>query len=170
MERNKIAAILCAVIAFLLVVMAGKSCSESINEANKANRRKSTQAADPASESEADDAQEDKTSPPQNVRYDLFGRPILPTEEHTEATQPATDEDGNVIEPEIEIVTDESGNVTETVPAATEEDGEITEESTEDGTQASTIPPGFSGFDHKEYDDEGNEVATIPPDFVIIVE
>lgn len=172
MERNKIVAILCAIIAFLLVVMAGKSCAESINEANKANRKKSTQAVDSTSESEAADNQEDKTSSPQNVKYDLFGRPILPTEEPTEETQPVTDENGNVIEPETEVetVTDESGNITETVPAATEESAETTEEPTEDGTQAPTIPPGFSGFDHKEYDDEGNEVPTIPPDFVIVIE
>lgn len=170
MNRNKIAAVLCAVIAFLLVVMAGKSCSESINQTNKSNKSKTTQAADTTGDNESTEIKEGKTSPPQNVQYDLFGRPIVPTEEPTEEDQPATDEDGNMIEPEVEIVTDESGDIMETVPADPEETGESAEEPAEDENQFPTAPPGFSGFDHKKYDNDGNEVATIPPDFVIVIE
>lgn len=163
MDRNKIAAVLCAIIAFLLVVMAGKSCSESINETNKANKNKATQFSAPTAENGGDEAQADKISPPQNVQYDIFGKPIIPTEAPAEEIQPATDEDGNVIEPEIEIVTDESGNILETTPPADEEP-------TEAVNQPPTAPPGFGGFDHREYDNDGNEVATIPPDFVIVIE
>lgn len=170
MDRNKIAAILCAIIAFLLVVMAGKSCTESINEANKANRSKATQSADHTSENESTEIRESKTSPPQNVQYDLFGRPILPTEEPTEEIQPATDEDGNIIEPEVETVTDDLGNIIETVPVDEDETEDSTEEPAEAEDQFPTVPPGFSGFDHKKYDKDGNEIPTIPPDFVIVIE
>lgn len=170
MDRNKIAAVLCAIIAFLLVVMAGKSCSARINETNEANRNKATQSAETTAESRSDTAQGEKTSPPANVQYDLFGRPIIPTEAPAEEIQPVTDEDGNVIEPEIEAVTDESGNILETTLPDGEESGENAEEPTEAVDQPPTAPPGLSGFDHKEYDRDGNEVATIPPDFVIVIE
>lgn len=166
MDRNRIAALLCAIIAFLLVIMAAKSCSESINETNKANRNKADQASVSASESGSSEEKAEKTSPPQNVQYDLFGRPIIPTEAPVEEVQPATDEDGNVIEPEVETVTDEAGNILETIPPSEEE----SEETTEAANQPPTAPPGFSGFDHREYDNDGNEVATIPPDFVIVIE
>ncbi len=166
MDRNKIAAILCAIIAFLLVVMAGKSCSQSIDEKNKANRSKATQAADPTAEN--DETPEGKTSPPQNIQYDLFGRPVIPTEAPAEEIEPVTDGDGNVIEPETETITDENGNVMETV--TDNESDETSEEASEAGNQFPTAPPGFSGFDHREYDSEGNEIATIPPDFVIVIE
>ena len=48
---------------------------------------------------------------------------------------------------------------------------EQSEENTEDGDEdVIPIPPGFSGYDHKEYDSEGTEKPTVPPDFVIVIE
>lgn len=115
----------------------------------------------------------------QAIEYDIFGRPIKSTEAPAEDMQEIpTDEEGNLIEPTMESTTepatDSLGNVIEepTVDAAVEDNDEASADSTEaeDAGQTFTVPPGFSGYDHKVYDDEGNEIPTIPPDFVIIIE
>ncbi len=181
MERNRIIAWTCGLIVFLLVLMAGKSCSDENKPSKKTNSEKSTENSENGSyEINYPKSDADSTH---GIQYDIFGRPIKATE--PEFIEAITDEAGNVIEQTTEIFTDENGNVlepqTETVSEPTSVDPEnIVEAETlpdkSEKTEAADEPteykppPGFSGYDHIKYDDEGNPVPTIPPDFVITID
>lgn len=191
MDRNRIIAWTCGLIVFLLVIMAGKSCTDGNKPSKKTNSVQSTE----SSESDSFEINYPKINaePTQGIQYDMFGRPIKPTE--PEMIESMTDENGNVIEQTTEIYTDEDGNIIEPPTEAESEPetdifGNIIESETlpdesekTDGseeidpeTEASDEPteykppPGFSGYDHVKYDEEGNPVPTIPPDFVIIID
>ena len=178
MERNRIIAVICAVIAAVCVMAAGKSCAD-----DAIKQRKSSTAHQPADNQPAShgieintgspaptDAPEVdlfgnpivSTTVPENVEYDLFGRPITTAPPETETTPIVTDENGEV----IEAPSDEDTSA----EAVSEE--ETTDESTEESEQqapTSTAPPKISGFNHGQYDDEGNLKPTLPPDFAIII-
>ena len=165
MEHNKIIAIACAVIALILVIIAGKSCAEDISKANKSNKSiKSTstyteektfasQNVYPIEDSVGDNNDND------NVEYDLFGNVI------TTEPEPVTEEVlENSTEENATIETDIFGEPITDSDDMDEDDFFV---------QASTAPPVISGFNHGEYDEEGNtipEKPTLPPDFTLIVQ
>lgn len=191
MDRNRVIAWTCGLIVFLLVIMAGKSCTDGNKSSKKMNSVQSTESSE--NDSFEINYPEINAETTQGIQYDMFGRPIKATE--PEMIESMTDENGNVIEQTTEIYTDEDGNVIEP-PTETETEpetdifGNIIEPETlpdelekPDGseeiapeTEASDEPaeykppPGFSGYDHVKYDEEGNPVPTIPPDFVIIID
>lgn len=196
MYKERIIAWGCGIMAFLLVMMLGKSCM-SVPESSKKKGKNTSDSVGYAESTDSNDgfgiiyptASPDEQK--DEIVLDMFGRPVRVTEPPEE--EMPTDENGNPIEPPTEIYTDEDGNIieppteehtedmqsendsdddesTEDAEASDEEtDDEQSDENDEDGDEI-PIPPGFSGYDHKEYDNEGNEKATVPPDFVIVIE
>lgn len=178
MDKNRIAAWACGIIAALLVIMAGKSCAPDTKKPSKlaSGEKYEDEASADMSDSEIYQSQTG------NVQLDMFGRPIDPTEAESELV---TDEDDNIIEPEtenitehpIQYVTDVFGNVIGTEPTPTE--AETITEAIEEETTLSFLdqynedqkkpPPDISGHNHGQYDEDGNLKPTIPPDFVIII-
>lgn len=192
MERNRIIAIACAVIATLLVVIAGKSCTD---DAVKQKKIKSSSSATPTAEAQQTTApvnylpyepkgeaiETDMFGRPvygdaqqTTVSYDLFGNPVTTAsaEEGTDTTY-ATDENG-------EPITTPAAESTETT-AVTEVETDffgfpVTTEPEEgaegESTTSVTTYPDISGFNHGDHDDKGNEIPpkpTLPPDYAIIV-
>lgn len=187
MDKNRLAAISCGIIAAFLVIMAGKSCTEGLNEPGKKSNKTTT-----SSEASKGEIQIDYPDPASTsgVQYDMFGRPVrqdttIAPEAATEI-EPVTDEFGNIIEtttaeanePTAETVTDVFGNVIATIPPPTEpetqpeDEGEKATLSPLDqfNEDAKKPPPDISGFHHGRYDKDGNLIPTIPPDYVIIIE
>lgn len=191
----------CGIIAFIVILLLGKSCM-AVPESSKKKDKETSDSVGYENSTENNDgfgiiyptASPDEQK--DEIVLDMFGRPVRVTEPPEEEIEMPTEENGNPIEPPTEIYTDEDGNNIE--PPTTENaeetqsendseddeesaentelsdeqtDDEQSEENNEDGDEEEIpIPPGFSGYDHKEYDDEGNEKATVPPDFVIVIE
>ncbi len=175
MEKNKIAALVCAAIAALLVIMAGKSCTKSALEANEKSRRKNNDTTSYSGES-GDKVVEGTTPTEESERAtDIFGR-IVTSEAVTDTYHTAE----TTTEPVVEYVTDAFGNVigTETVTSTT-----ATTNDNETETTATTTlnpleqfksdqkkpPPNISGFNHGNFDEDGNPKPTLPPDFSIVI-
>lgn len=175
MEKNKIAALVCAAIAALLVIMAGKSCTKSALEANEKSRRKNNDTTSYSGES-GDKVVEGTTPTEESERAtDIFGR-IVTSEAVTDTYHTAE----TTTEPVVEYVTDTFGNVigTETVTSTT-----ATTNDNETETTATTTlnpleqfksdqqkpPPNISGFNHGNFDEDGNPKPTLPPDFSIVI-
>ncbi|MBR6070310.1 MAG: hypothetical protein IKP78_06950 [Ruminococcus sp.] len=163
MERSKIIAAVCAVIAFALVLIAGKSCTDDAMEKKEQSQkqRTATSAATyniiyPDEQAYAQDSEPvtyetnilGMTIVPTTtaVQYDIFGRPVTTT------VETAADFYEDIVTAPIdeETVTDENG---EAVTAPT-----------------TAAQPRIGGFDHGQYDDEGNPIPTLPSDFVLIIE
>lgn len=190
----------CGIIAFIVILLLGKSCM-AVPESSKKKDKETSDSVGYENSTENNDgfgiiyptASPDEQK--DEIVLDMFGRPVRVTEPPEEEIEMPTDENGNPIEPPTEIYTDEDGNIIE--PPTTENaeetqsendsendeestenteisdkqtDDEQSEENNEEDEEEIPIPPGFSGYDHKEYDDEGNEKATVPPDFVIVIE
>lgn len=195
MEKNRLIGITCAFIAAMLVIMAGKSCTEDSIKKNASNKKSSTASADignnivfPSEDSfYREPVDIDETTEPVVTEYDVFGNLVIVTKP---TDPPVTDPFGNIIEsttseesgePQFQIVTDVFGNVTATIPVtAPAEDGDQ-----EPATTLSLLdqynedlkkPNKFSGYYHGEDDNEQDDEntyrppATIPPDFVIIID
>ncbi len=191
----------CGIIAFIVILLLGKSCM-AVPESSKKKDNTSNSTYDSDQSPENDEgfeiiyptaSPEESENSKGELVLDMFGRPVRVTEPPVEEVEIPTDEEGNPIEPPTEIYTDENGNIMEP-PAEDnsddmqsendseddeeaaeisdeETDDEQSEENNEDGDEDEIpIPPGFSGYDHKEYDSEGNEKPTVPPDFVIVIE
>ncbi len=175
MEKNKIAALVCAAIAALLVIMAGKSCTKSALEANEKSRRKNNDTTSYSGES-GDKVVEGTTPTEESERVtDIFGR-IVTSEAVTDTYHAAE----TTTEPVVEYVTDAFGNVigTETATSTT-----ATTNDNETETTATTTlnpleqfksdqqkpPPNISGFNHGNFDEDGNPKPTLPPDFSIVI-
>lgn len=175
MKKNKIAALVCAAIAALLVIMAGKSCTKSAMEANEKSRRKNNDTTSYSGES-GDKVVEGTTPTEESERVtDIFGR-IVTSEAVTDTYHAAE----TTTEPVVEYVTDAFGNVigTETVTSTT-----ATTNDNETETTATTTlnpleqfkndqkkpPPNISGFNHGNFDEDGNPKPTLPPDFSIVI-
>ena len=175
MKKNKIAALVCAAIAALLVIMAGKSCTKSALEANEKSRRKNNDTTSYSGES-GDKVIEGTTPSEESERAtDIFGR-IVTSEAVTDTYHAAE----TTTEPVVEYVTDAFGNVigTETVTSTT-----ATTNDNETETTATTTlnpleqfkndqkkpPPNISGFNHGNFDEDGNPKPTLPPDFSIVI-
>lgn len=173
MERNRIIAIVCAVIAAALVIIAGKSCTDdAVRERGRKNSNTNTTAAtvSPVPQAtaaannsyyETNEASAADIDPAETtVSYDLFGR-IVTTEPETVVVGTAT----------------EGAESTETTPVETDVFGQpVTTLADPFGldtaAETTTAPPRISGFNHGEYDDEGNPIPpkpTLPPDFVITI-
>ncbi len=184
MERNRIIAIACAVIATLLVIIAGKSCTDkAIKEKNKpATTTTATVTSAQQTTSQGSiqyfdivttAVETDLFGNPVNhetqttVSYDIFGNPV--TQASTDiGTMVATGENG---EP---VTTTGSGETT--VPFKVETDifgFPITTapEISGDGetTTTATKYPEISGYNHGEDHDDTPPVPTLPSDFVITV-
>ena len=167
MEHNKIIAIACAVIALILVVIAGKSCADDISKSNK--RNKSTIAStvqasvgeirtNAPQDSYQIQGNEDTSEDDEVVEYDLFGNVIT-----TASESETKGEDETIFDEDTTVETDVFG---EPVTNSGDFDDEeiIPEES--------TAPPVISGFNHGEYDEDGNTLPakpTLPPDFTLVV-
>lgn len=160
MERNKIIAVVCAVVAFVLVLIAGKSCTDDALKAKKNSSSKTTAASDEQQPSiiyypTADAPQTE----PSTYETDILGRAVIPT---TTAVQ--LDLFGRPITTETETEADIADD-TETTPVTepdTDENGNI--------VPTTTAPPRISGYDHRQYDEDGNPIPTLPSDFVLIIE
>lgn len=176
MKKNKIAALVCAAIAALLVIMAGKSCTKSAMEANEKSRRKNNDTTSSYSGESGDKVIEGTTPSEESERAtDIFGR-IVTSEAVTDTYHAAE----TTTEPVVEYVTDAFGNVigTETVTSTT-----ATTNDNETETTATTTlnpleqfkndqqkpPPNISGFNHGNFDEDGNPKPTLPPDFSIVI-
>ncbi|MBR3969925.1 MAG: hypothetical protein IKJ87_02480 [Ruminococcus sp.] len=172
MYKDKIIALGCGVIALMLVLMTGKSCTNT--DKKPAKSTSATAAPTESFEVITPDLGfiENEIYNEPKVQYDEFGRPIRATE--PPPTEVPAEVFGGEISGEngenIEVPTDEDGNIIETTEnIETTEETEASDENvpTEAITQKFTVPPGFGGNDHKKYDDDGNEQATVPPDFYI---
>lgn len=175
MERNKIVALVCAAIAALLVIMAGKSCTESIREANEKSRAKNNKPTISFS-GDLSVSVNEGTSPEEEVDRvtDIFGRVVttVTVSEEYSITETTT-------EPVIEYVTDVFGNVigtetaTSTTAVSTVGESETTAETTlsplDQFNNDQKNPPNISGFNHNNYDEDGNPKPTLPPDFSIVI-
>lgn len=169
MYKDKIIALGCGIIVLMLVLMTGKSCTNT----NKKPAKSAPTTAAPTESYEVITPDlsfiNDEIYNEPKVQYDEYGRPVRVTEppptevpaeviggesydENGENVEAPTDEDGNIVESDVMDTTEQIP--TEDVP-------------TEETTQKFTVPPGFGGNDHKKYDDDGNEQATVPPDFYI---
>ncbi|MBR6579807.1 MAG: hypothetical protein IKK66_00735 [Ruminococcus sp.] len=189
----------CGIIAFIVIVILGKSCMAVPESSSKKdnNTSDSVEYTESTNNNDGFGIVYPTISPEEQkdeIVLDMFGRPVKVTEPPEEEIEMPTDENGNPIEPPTEIYTDEDGNIIE--PPTTEnaeetqsendseddeesaENTEISDEETDDEQSEENeededeipIPPGFSGYDHKKYDEEGQEKATLPPDFVIVIE
>ena len=164
MERSKIIAAICAVIAFALVLIAGKSCTDDAMEKKEHSQKQKTEATRATYNIIFPDEQtyvpDDEpvtyetnilgmTIVPTTtaVQYDIFGRPV------TTSVETAADlyEDTVTTPIDEETVTDENG---EAVTAPT-----------------TAAQPRIGGFDHGQQNDDGEStIATLPSDFVLIIE
>ena len=170
MERSRIIAIACAVIAAVCVIIAGKSCTDDAIKERNRNRETAGTAVSEAAQTEAvtradkktggnastSDSAEDGTK---ETEYDLFGNIITTAPETTAATDSSEDE----TEPDT-YETDNFGLPVETAPDLFGGDAD---------DEPTTAPPVISGYNHGEYDDEGNTIPpkpTLPPDFTLIIE
>ena len=158
MERNRLIAVVCAVIAFVCVLVAGKSCTDDALKGRKKNNNTSTTTASVeiiypnANANDVTKAEQVETNTYETnilgqpiiptttaVQLDLFGRPITTEAEIDDDNT----EDTETTAVETELVTDENGDLLPTEPA-------------------STAPPKISGFNHGEYDEDGNPIPTLP--------
>ena len=181
--RNRIIGFACALIAGILVIMAGKSCADDAIEKNR-NLRKS-QIVEPdiiypdyAATGSPEPAltPEPENTAPVMTEYDVFGNVIIVTE------PPVTDVFGNIIEATdpFVTVTDAFGNFIENVPVTVQTTAVVTL----DHALTTTLNPidqynedlkkhnPNSGYDHGYYEyndkkDTYEPAPTIPPDFVI---
>lgn len=195
MEKSRLIGITCAFIAAILVIMAGKSCTEDSIRKNARNKQSSTVSANmgdniifPDEDSSYREPVDiDETTEPVVTEYDVFGNPVIVTKP---TDPPVTDPFGNIIEsttseeseePQFQIVTDVFGNVTATIPVtapAEESDQEPTTTLSllDQYKEDSKKPNKFSGYYHGEDDEDQDDEntyrppATIPPDFVIIID
>jgi len=192
MERNRIIAIACAVIATLLVVIAGKSCTDDAVKQKKSKSSSSvTTAAAPLQTTAPVNylPYEPKGEP---IETDMFGRPVSPDAQQTTVSYDlfgnpvttASEEEGT----DTAYATDENGEPITSAAAVSTETTAVTEVETDffgfpvttlpeegadgESTTSVTTYPDISGFNHGDHDDKGNEIPpkpTLPPDFAIIV-
>lgn len=175
MEKNKIVALACAAIAALLVIMAGRSCTESIREANEKSRAKNNEPTIFYSGGSGVSVIEGTAPAEEGGRVtDIFGRVVTTTavSEEYDSTETTT-------EPVVEYVTDVFGNIIDTeTSASTTTTAVVGEIETTATTTLSPLdqfyhdqknPPGISGYNHGNYDEDGNPQPTLPPDFTIVI-
>ena len=159
MERSRIIAVACALVAFVLVLIAGKSCTDDAVKKKQQNMSEKTTAATytviyPGY------GGEDASSEPVTYATNELGMPIIPT---TTAVQ--LDLFGRPVTTEAETTDEDTFTAPVQPEPATDENGEpVTSE------PDTTAPPRISGYDHGQYDDEGNPLPTLPSDFVLIIE
>ncbi len=184
MEKNKIVALVCAVIAALLVIMAGRSCTESIREANEKSRAKNNESTVSYSGGSGVSIIEGTAPAEESGREtDIFGRVVTTSavseEYYSTATTKEYDPTETTTEPVVEYVTDVFGIIigTETATSATATTV-VGETETTATTTLSPLdqfyhdqqkPPGISGYNHGNYDEDGNPIPTLPPDFSIVI-
>lgn len=175
MEKNKIAAFVCAAIAALLVIMAGKSCTASIRENNEKSRAKNNQPTVSYSDGTGVSVIESASTAQEVGRVtDIFGRVVTTTTSSEEYNHTET-----TAEPAVEYVTDAFGNAIGTETAAsTTASTAVGETETTAATTLSPLdqfyhdqqnPPDISGFKHGSYDEDGSPKPTLPPDFTIVI-
>ncbi len=173
MYRERVIAWGCGITAFLLIIMAGKSCMGTPQAPKNSNT--TTKAATEAEYNIITPDIQPHTEP-LTVGYDIFGKPIYATEPPTEETTEIAEGEAATDTTDTALSDSESSFPMETTPEEATTDNPISENPTAetsdeaDTSEPPTIPHGFDGNDHRVYDDEGNEVPTIPPDFVIIFE
>lgn len=179
MGRNTIIAIACAVIAGVLIIIAGRSLA---GDPKKPDSRTPTSGTTQKRQ-EYQLVYNTEANKRELLGYDLFGNPIYaeqPSDEveydelgnpvTTAPTEPETDENGEIVttvptEPE----TDESGETVTQTTADTEDTTTTTGDAAE-GEPATTVKPGFSGFDHGDTGgDSSNVKPTLPPDYKITI-
>ena len=159
MENKRLISLILAIVAMSLVILAGKSCTEDINEKNKtAKSQKGAESAsvnvitphdlitDPAYIAQT-------TAPPvtEPVSYDLFGNPVT-----TEPTEAMTDANGQPVTFSSEETEAQTAAEGETIAA-------------EEASAATTMPK-ISGFNHGQYDAEGNLKPTLPSDYALVIQ
>ncbi len=173
MERNRLIAIVCAIIAAVLVIIAGKSCAD---DAIKNGRKKSVKseyvsrpdvsysyqsASEPTGTSETDAFGRPVQTQTEPVSRDIFGRPVT-TEPDGTSVVITYDDNGNVVSTSVVDASAYESSVTAVSEADAPTEGDT-------GPTTTTIPPYLNGFDHNKYDEEGNTVPTLPKDFTIII-
>lgn len=184
MYKERIISWCCGIGAFMLVLMAGKSCMGNPQTPQKNNSAaNNSQQADYTIVHPSIPQDYVEETQAQSIGYDFFGKPIYAEETSEDLSEEVSEETSETEETTSEnpdaADTTESTNPTEfdfnnpdgtTTSTVSEGNTTGTETSTENVTEFPTIPPGFDGNDHRVYDEEGNEVATIPPDFVIVID
>lgn len=177
MDNRRSIAIIAAFIAAVLVMMAGKSCSDNIVETNKSNQKKQSK-----------NAVSDQITPPQNSPAPNQASPVQNNDEP--ATESTT--------ADYIAVTNLIGDVVATIPVTTAEPEETPEEQAVTTRERSLLEEyndnknddsndSLNGFSHKKKKDdkksftadelpEGVEIETntgepptMPEDFVLIV-
>ena len=168
--KERIIAWSCGIGAFMLVLMAGRSCMGTPKPVKNNSQPTGYNVVTPTNSQAAESTEE--LTEPLTIGYDFFGKPIYATEPSTETAQG----DSESVQEEIPENTDFTEATEPTFPPGFDgnDHGNNQEETTavstavENVSTKPTFPPGFDGNDHRVYDDNGNEVATIPSDFVII--
>lgn len=176
MDNRRSIAIIAAFIAAILVMMAGKSCSDNIVETNKNNQKKQPK-----------NAVSDQITPPQNAPAPNQASPVQDNNEP--ATESTT--------ADYIAVTNLIGDVVGTIPVTTAEPEDIPEEQAVTTRERSLLEEyndnknddsndSLNGFSHKKKNEkksftsdelpEGVEIEThtgepptLPEDFVLIV-
>lgn len=176
MDNRRSIAIIAAFIAAVLVMMAGKSCSDNIVETNKNNQKKQPK-----------NAASDQITPPQNSPAPNQASPVQDNNEP--ATESTT--------ADYIAVTNLIGDVVGTIPVTTVEPEEIPEEQAVTTRERSLLEEyndsknadsdnSLNGFSHKkkkenksftsdelpegvEIETNTGEPPTMPEDFVLIV-
>ena len=167
MYKERIISWCCGIGAFMLVLMAGKSCMGNPQTPQKNNSAaNNSQQADYTIVHPSIPQDYVEETQAQSIGYDFFGKPIYAEETSEDLSEKVSETEETTSENPDAADTTESTNPTEF--DFNNPDGTTT--STENVTEFPTIPPGFDGNDHRVYDEEGNEVATIPPDFVIVID
>lgn len=181
MGRNTLIAIACAIIAGMLVIIAGRSCADNEKTPTKT---KNTAEGVTTARKEYQIVYNTESNEREFLGYDLLGNPIYaePSSEEAEF-----DEFGNPVttapsepvttvsaKPELDLF----GNPVTTAPTepeTTENTAAPTSEGDEEQETTTTLPPGFSGFDHGGGGNggesgEGEKVKpTLPPDYKITI-
>lgn len=159
MDNRRSIAIIAAFIAALLVIMAGKSCSDNIVENNKTTSKK-----------QSNNAVSDQIPPPQNSPAPNHASPVQDNNEP--ATESTT--------ADYIAVTNLIGDVIATIPVTTVEPEEIPNEQAvttkerslleeyNDKQDDSDSDNSLNGFSHKKKNDNNNYISDVLPEGVQI--
>ena len=189
MERDRMIAIACAVIAAILVIIAGKSCTDSsMEKSGKKGTTKTTSVYQHQTNSTVEympyvpdnnaklPVDENDGGPVRTTIYiDLFGREVVSVISEEVETEVATDENGEPITETVTtevttVETDFLGFPINTIPIFTESTTTVAAEE-QDVTTTVTFRD-ISGYNHGDVGDSGGGTTakpTLPSDFVITV-
>lgn len=157
MERNRVIAVVLASMAAMLVIIAGKSCTESISKANGGGKSSKTPVTPQYQAVYSTEAK--KSNSGSAVQYEYEEEPAEETE-YIPATEIFTDENGEVY---IAFVSEPEPEPTTVQKSVLEEYQEVKEQNKKNKLS------GYNHGDDKNTAQNPYENATIPSDFQIML-